>query len=257
MRKFSLLFLVFLYCIASFAQEDTTESSPVTFEAQIVSRYIWRGMNIGEHNPFVHPCAELFLEHKNHSLTLGIWGAYSLGDKFDEELDFYLVYSFQEMIELTVTDYFIYDGSSAGYDLFNWTDGETPHLLEAGLGFAGTDNIPFTLNVFMMLYGADARKILDDGTEGEIMYSKYMELGWEKEFPDAVLTLFAGASLDNPDEGRGEESFYGNTKAGIINLGCGIEKEILITPQYSSTFNAQFIINPSDESAFLVFGITF
>jgi hypothetical protein len=240
------------------AQTDSTSESSVSFETQLISRYVWRGIDIGGNLPFVHPCLELSLGSEKHSFTAGLWGAYAIGRSFDEEIDFYVMYSFNEMIELTVTDYFVYDGSPSGYDLFNYKQDETPHLLEAQLGFAGTEKFPFTLDFAMMIYGADAVRLNEDGSEAGLFYSKYIEFGWEKELSDeSLFSIFAGASLDQANTSLGEETFYGNEKPGLINLGCNLEKNLQITGDFSCVLNISFITNPTAESAYLVAGITF
>lgn len=257
MKNIVICFFLTLTWITGFTQSDSTES-PVSFEAQIVSRYVWRGLDIGGNLPFVHPCLELNLGSERHAFTAGLWGAYAIGKNFDEEIDLYFIYSFNEILELTLTDYFVYDGSPSGYDLFNYNSGETPHLLEAQIGFAGTEKIPFTLSFAMMLYGADAVHLNEDGTEAGIFYSKYIELGWEKELNDgSVFTVFGGASADQADTELGEETFYGNEKPAVILLGCNIEKELKLGADFDCIMNISFLSNPSAQSAFLVAGMTF
>ncbi len=257
MKYFVLYIGLICFCVSGFSQSDTTESA-VSFEAQIVSRYVWRGIDIGGNQPFVHPCIEVNLGSEKHAFTAGLWGAYAIGKSFDEELNLYFMYSFNEIFELTLTDYFVYDGSPSGYDLFNYNSGETPHLLEAQIGFAGTEKIPFTLSFAMMLYGADAVHLNEDGTEAGIFNSKYIELGWEKELNDgSVFSVFGGASVDQADTELGEETFYGNEKPAVILLGCNIEKELKLGADFDCVLNVSFISNPSAQSAFLVAGMTF
>ncbi len=257
--KKTLFFAALLFLIQlGFTQDiDDENQSVVSFEAQLVNRYIWRGLDIAGNMPFVHPCIELNLGSEKHAVTLGLWGAYSIGKQFDEELDLYLTYTFKEMFELTVTDYFLYDNSPTGYDLFNYKDGETPHMIEGMIGFAGTEKFPVSLQFAMILYGADARKINSDGTEGGIIYSKYIELGYEKELKGSTMTLFLGAVPDKANEDMGEETFYGTTAPGIINVGCSFEKELKISNQFSCVMNAGIITNPVEKSAFMVVGLTF
>jgi hypothetical protein len=258
MKKLSVTLLFSLIFLSLSAQQDTTESeSPFSFEAQLISRYVWRGQDLGGNRAFVHPSVALNLGNENHAFSAELWGAYALGKHHDEELNLILTYTFKEMVELIITDYFVYDQSPDGYDLFNYRDGETPHLLEAGAGFAGTENFPFSLHAFMMLYGDDVRKINADGTEGRIFRSSYVELGYAKELSFGDMNAFVGFAPDKANEEKGEETFYGNTRPGFVNLGCSFSRELNISKQYSPVLDVSFIVNPASGAAFFTAGITF
>lgn len=248
------VYIAFVTCLS--AQEKQSEEN-VFISAQVVSRYVWRGIDIGGNIPFIHPGIDLELGNEKHSFDFGLWGAYAIGRKSDEEIDLFVTYTFNELLELTFTDYFTYDGSPDGYDLFNYRDGVTPHLLEAQVGFLGTEKLPVSMHFAMMIYGNDARRINADGTQGRIFYSKYAELGYEKEFSNATMNFFIGAAFDKANSDRPEETFYGNEKPGIVNLGCSFEKAILISEKFMPKLEISFISNPSLKTAFMVAGLTF
>jgi hypothetical protein len=108
----------------------------------------------------------------------------------------------------------------------------------------------------MNVYGCDARKINADGTDGGIVMSKYIELGYKKKFENMALTVFLGGTLDNPNRDRGETGFYGNRSNGIINVGCKLAKEIKITEKFSLPIQAQLIANPEQERIYMVLGLS-
>jgi hypothetical protein len=87
--------------------------------------------------------------------------------------------------------------------------------------------------------------------------SKYIEVGYAKTLNGFDLNAFVGATLDKPNKDRGETGFYGNEKAGLINVGIKALKKVEITEKYSLPIQASFIVNPEAEKAFLVFGISF
>ena len=99
------------------------------------------------------------------------------------------------------------------------------------------------------VYGNDARDI-----DGNILYTKYVELGYYKNLKHSNLdlNLFVGALLDNP----GTVGFYGNTKAGVCNIGIKVVKywefKDIVLP-----LHVQFITNPEASKAYLVFGMSF
>jgi len=123
--------------------------------------------------------------------------------------------------------------------------------------FNGTKKIPLTFMFAMNCFGFDSKKVNDDGTQGDIFYTKYIELGYKKTVKDIDLNAFIGAAVDDPDEKKGESGFYANNSAGIINLGIKASKNIKITPDYYLPVQASLITNPEAEKIYLVFGISF
>ncbi|HBX52390.1 MAG: hypothetical protein A2275_06160 [Bacteroidetes bacterium RIFOXYA12_FULL_35_11] len=250
-----LMIPVFLY-----AQEETEESSPIEFGADLMSRYIWRGCDLGGKSPSLQPSLSLNWKTKDttHAIKIGAWGAYTFSATANEEADLFLTYTFKDMITLTINDYF-FSGLNTGKKdkYFIYSKDSTGHLYEGTLSFNGTEKIPFTLLFAINFFGNDVRKIKDDGSEGTIVMSKYIELGYKKTIKEVDFNAFIGAALDDPDEDKGESGFYYNNSAGIINLGIKASKEIKITENYKLPVQCSFIVNPEAEKAYIVFGITF
>jgi hypothetical protein len=257
MRK--IIITLFLFCAFTAPQmlmaQDSKEA-PVDFSCDFVSRYVWRGLNLGGNTPSMQPTIGLEFGKGNHAFTLGAFGAYSFGGQQLQESDLFLSYTFKELLTLTFTDYFfpMDDGSSPRY--FNYKSDVTGHLFEGTFVFEGTEKFPFSLLFAMNFYGADARKLNEDGTDNGIMASKYVEVGYAKTFKNIELEVFAGAALDNPDETRGETGFYGNKGIGVINLGCKLTKEVKLGSGFTLPVQTQFIFNPEAERVFFVFGFT-
>lgn len=243
------------------AQDD----SPITFGADVMSRYVWRGINLGGNTPSIQPWLRYTINSADttHSFSAGAWGAVSIGELATQEADIVLSYTYKGMITLWFSDYFFpAEAFNARNKYFNYDAKTTGHVFEPCITFNGTEKIPFTFNFSMNVYGADKRKKKDDGNggfeDGDIFMSKYVELGYKKEIKGVDFNAFVGGVLDDPDEDKGELGFYGeNRSAGIINVGIKASKKIKITDKYDLPVQTQLIFNPEAENIYFVFGISF
>lgn len=249
MKKNTTKFLVGIILSAlllpGIASAQTTTS--LNTGVDLMSRYIWRGMNLGGSSPSIQPS----LEFSAGNFTIGTWGAFNMSDAFSlQETDLYLSYTIREMFSLTLTDYFFPDEMLDKNNYFEFNKDSTGHLLEGTLAFNGTEKIPFTLIAAVNFWGADAKK-----ADGKNQFSTYIELGYNGKCKDVNYNLFLGLTPTSPDKDAGETGFYGS-EAGIINLGIKAEKEIPITDKFSLPLSTSFIVNPQTQNVFLVVGIS-
>ncbi len=259
-----LLFVIICSTGVSFAQSDSDGTdSPFSVGTDLVSRYIWRGLNLGGSSPSIQPGIEYGFGSDNHSFAIGAWGAYSLsGVQQGQEADLYLSYTFKELLSLTVSDYFFPDEAVGVHDYFNYKGDQTGHVLEAAIGFSGTEKIPVSVMFAMNVWGADAQKYEEQSgamvaTDGIVM-SKYLELGYSTDVKGIAMDVFAGVCLDSPNIDLGEPAgFYGQKSAGLINLGMTLSKEVSITDNYSLPVFGSLITNPEAGNIFLVVGFSF
>ncbi len=276
MIKKTLLFSILLsFLIGSgnlFGQENTT-NSPFSAGADLMSRYIWRGVNLGGSSPSIQPYIELGFGSENHAFAIGAWGAYATsGTQTLQEADLYFSYTLNQQFSFTVTDYFFPDETAGRNNYFNrnmdWSkinSGEkdqTGHLVEASIAFNGVDEFPISIMFAMNIWGADSRKYIEQSgsmiPDDKIVMSKYLEFGYAAAYQNLSIDIFAGLSLDNPDIDKGEPTgFYGQESAGLINLGLTLSKEIKITDDYALPASASLITNPEAGNIFMVFGISF
>jgi hypothetical protein len=253
--------LIFLLALSlgplnqSFAQENCS----LQLGTDLMSRYVWRGLDLGGASPSIQPTLAVNWSSKDttHTLKLGLWGAYTLGPTANQELDLFLTYSFKEMLSFTLTDYF-FPGLNTGTkdQYFVYNSDSTGHVMEASIAFNGTDKIPFTLLFAANFYGNDALKLDAGGLSTGIAFSKYLELGYKRTIHDVDMNIFLGVALDDPDESLGETAFYLNEKAGFINIGLKLIREIEITEEFTLPVQCSFAVNPQANRAYLTFGIT-
>ena len=229
------------------AQESAASKGKLDASADIVSRYIWRGMNLGGSAPSIQPS----LEFSSGNLAIGTWGAYSFAHAVTrQEVDLYASYTISDVFTVTATDYFLPEEDSAENHYFNYQEKETGHLFEVSAKFLGNKDIPISILVATNVYGSDARK-----ANGDIQYSTYLELGYEFEFRETTCNAFLGFTPTKPNRDKGETGFYG-PYPGVVNIGFTGSKEIPITEKFSLPVNVSLITNPQAENIFLVFGIS-
>lgn len=228
------------------------QAQEVTFGADLMNRYVWRGLDLGGRSPSIQPYTSIKFGSEQHALTLGAWSAFSTAATCNEEIDLYLTYTYNDCLNLTLSDYF-FPGLNTGIKekYFEWRADSTGHLLEGTFNFSGTEKVPFTFLVAMNFYGNDARKI-----NGDLFMSKYIELGYKKSFKEFEFNSFIGAALDTPDTNSGETSYYLNNKAGIVNIGLKCSRNIAITDKFSLPLQCSLITNPSLQKIYFTFGIS-
>jgi hypothetical protein len=252
-------FLFICFALLVYGTGCVNAQSPVTFGCDLMSRYVWRGLDLGGASPSVQPSLKLGLCSKDssHAITLGFWGAYTTGPTANQEADLYLSYTYNNMLSLSVTDYFFPDlNQGIRNDYFEYRPDSTGHVYEGVLSFNGTKKIPVTFLFAMNFYGNDARKINSDSSTGDIVMSKYLELGYKKTIRGTDLNVFLGFALDDPKEKLGATGYYLNEKPGIINVGIKASGKVKITDDYSLPLQCSVVSNPELNKIYMVFGIS-
>lgn len=237
---FALIAMLFAYNAS--AQTEEEKESPFSVGADVVSRYVWRGLDFGS-SPSIQPN----VEYSKGGFAIGAWGAYTTNGNQTQEADLYLSYTFlDDKFTIMATDYFFpVDGMDNCY--FDYTDTTTSHVMEVSASFNGTESLPLSFLVAVNVYGADAKKANNDNA-----YSTYLELAYEFK----NLKVFGGFNLIAPDRDKGESGFYGDYM-GFTNIGVSSGKEIKITDKFSLPLTVSLITNPMRENIFLVVGASF
>ncbi len=240
-------------------EED--EGVSLCFGADVMSRYIWRGMDFGN-SPAIQP--NLTLSWKG--LNVGLWGSYAFTGHSIQvndsvltesgpytETDFVISYTYR-WFTLSLIDMFIPDGLSPneGNDFFNYRNSTTGHTLEANLTFNGTERVPLQLMISTLFYGDDKNRDTTGvyGSGEKNNFSTYLELAYEftiKKF-DVTIRPFAGATPFG-------SSWY-QPDGGIINAGFTARKEIPVTSGYCLPVQFSAIANPKAGNLFFVFGVS-
>ena len=257
-----LLAIMLLFSLNTFSQDSTNCSADIQFGADLMSRYIWRGLNLGVTGPSIQPLLKLNVGNDDHMFSLSGWGAYTFSNTANQEVDLIAAYTYKGLLTLMLTDYFfpgMYTDKRDQYFCYN--QDSTGHVFEGMIMFNGTAKIPFTLMVATNFYGNDARRMqqLDDTTfvEDGLQYSTYIELGYKKRIKEFDFNAFLGGTVNSPDTEMQETGYYANNKAGFTNIGIKVARGILVTEKYSIPIQVSMIANPLQEKFYIVFGITF
>ena len=245
---FSLMIISLLNINTVNAQTDSTNSkSPISISTDLMSRYIWRGTDYG-----AAPSIQPGIEYSNGGLAIGAWGAYAISYQGYQESDLYVGYTFyKNMFTVMVTDYY-FQSDLKHVNYFDYKAKSTGHVFEGALTFNGTEKLPLSVMIATNFYGADAKRINDDGTQGDNQFSTYAELTYSFKHFD----LFAGANLTEPNRDKGETGYYGNYR-GFINIGITATKNIKITQTYHLPLTLSVITNPQAEKIYFVAGFSF
>jgi Bacterial protein of unknown function (Gcw_chp) len=245
--------LLMFMSLQAFAQTQTpapapTLTPPFTFGTDLMSRYIWRGLNLGGNSPSIEP--NFTYNIGQSGLSIGAWGAFSVGGTVpNQETDLSVNYTIKAFT-FTVTDYFFpVEGAGIHNNYFDYSKNTTGHVFELSGSFNGTDKIPISLLFAINLYGNDAKD-----ANGNIVNSKYLELGYSKTIKDIGFKAFAGFVLDGSNGGA--PGYYFQNSAGFTNIGLTVSKSIKITDAFSLPLKTSVIFNPEAGNIFLVLGLT-
>ena len=268
-RLFLLLILLFSFNSHLFSQnqdelaieQDSTKAAQITFGVDLMSRYIWRGMDYGN-SPAIQPNVGFSV----NGFKIGVWGSYGIAEYKEKvndsttvemghyaEFDLFAAYTWK-WFTIGVTDYFIPNGlqPNSSNKYYNYKNSTTGHALEASLFYNGTEKLPLQICVCTLFYGADKGKdaLGEYGKGNTNNYSTYIEASYQFNIKKAGIGVkpFIGGIPFGSD-------WYGNN-AGIVNIGFTASKSIKITNDFSLPVNTSVITNPQAQSVFLVFGLT-
>lgn len=240
-KLLALLFLAFAlaWSLPASAQE-------FSFGADIVSRYVWRGVDFGE-SASVQPA----LTFSRGGLEIGAWASYATnpGSADANEHDLWIGYS-AGAFSVGITDYYFpnatHDEHEHDHDehedeetigFFDFSgDGEGAHVLEPYFSFNGTESFPVTLYV-----AYNAHNDPDN--------SLYLNASVPFTAGDVEMSFGIGASA-------GKSGWYGADGFSIIDMALGASKSIPITDKFELPVSVSYILNPTTEKSFLVFGIS-
>lgn len=207
------------------------EEAEVSVGADVVSRYVWRGMDQGS-GASLQPTLSL----SYGGLSVGAWGSTSLSEIEPKEIDLSVGYSVGAF-SAVLTDYF-WAGESAKYG--HYTD---DHFLELGLSYVVADKL--TISWATMLALGESAELDEDGDR---MFSTYVNFNYDIDVNGVIVSPYIGFS---PWKSQYSDDF------AVMDFGIKGAKDIKITDSFTLPVYAQAIFAPANDKAYLVFGITF
>ena len=213
--------------------QDKVEGS---VSADIVSRYIWRGQELGD--AAIQPSASL--AYKGLSLTA--WGSYGfLNSKDTKEFDLTLAYTIGGL-NIGITDYW-FSKSGADNKYFEYRAHDTEHVWEANIGY---DFGPLAIQWYTNIAGADGQN-----KSGDRAYSSYVQLSAPFKLATCDWTATIGAVPYATD-------FYQDTASGftVTNVALRATKTIPVCKSWGLPVFMEGSCNPSTKKGYLVVGFT-
>lgn len=203
--------------------------------ADIMSRYVWRGADFGN-SPSIQPSVSF----SSGIFEIGAWAAYPTSFESAEvsENDLYASLTFETdqggSFGVGVTDYYFPNG---GQKFFNYDNGGNgAHFIEPNISYSGPSSFPISFYGGFFVHNEPDNSI-------------YLELSYPFSLDGTDITIFGGGTPQ-------ESGFYGTNKAGIINTGLSVSREIKITEAFSIPLTGSYILDAYHENAYLVFGFS-
>jgi hypothetical protein len=199
----------------------------------IYSRYIWRGADYGN-SASLQPA----LTYTIGDFSIGAWGSYALTGGYSED-DIWASYSVGP-VALYLTDYYV-PTTPPSLTFFNYSNKGGAHVVEVGLGYTGPASMPISITGYV--------NVLNDTSNSIYIQASYPIIS------DLSLTvgLTPTKGIYTPADPLHSSRTSG---AGLVYVGFTATKTIKVTDSFSIPFNAQYIMNPYSEAAYLIFGIS-
>ena len=228
--------LTILSLVFALAWTLPASAQEFSFGADIVSRYIFRGIDFGE-SASVQPS----LTFNSGGLEIGTWASYATnpGSADANEHDLWIGYS-AGAFSVGITDYYFPNATDAdtvaiGFSDFSG-DGEGAHWIEPYVSFGGTDSFPVTLYAAYNAYNDPDNSL-------------YINASMPFAVGGMEMSFGIGASA-------GKSALYVTEGFSIIDMVLGASKSIPITDKFELPVSVSYILNPTADKSFLVFGIS-
>lgn len=235
MKKIFTILAVAVLSLNALTPAKAQDKVEVSVGADFVSRYIWRGLDLGE----VSFQPTLGLDWKG--LSLSAWGSVGISNPADtKEFDLTLSYTIGGF-NIGVTDYWFDAGLDPLNRYFMYRSDCTNHVFEANIGY----DFGFAAIQWYTNFAGN------DGVNpaGKRAFSSYLELSAPFTLGGADWSAAIGMVPFATD-------FYGTEKFAVVNVSLTASKEIAITDSFSIPVFAQVAANPYSREAFFVIGFT-
>lgn len=226
------------------AEEKADNNVTLNYGADAVSRYIWRGLELGSKANIPHFQPNLgasYETEKAGTFNFSIWSSFGISSDYIET-DLILGYELSTpsgTIGVAITD-FIFPSNKKNF--FNFDNhGEGAHTCEVALSYAYIESFPLKLTLASNVYN----DIEDDN-------SLYAEASFPFEIATVSFNTFAGLT-------KGPSIYYGvaDNTLQCINSGISASKNIEFSESISITAGIDCIYNPYIDKGFVVFKLSY
>ncbi|GIV33615.1 MAG: hypothetical protein KatS3mg031_1150 [Chitinophagales bacterium] len=260
---------------------ESATSFPVTFGFDLVSRYIWRGMDFGV-APAFQPGVSYSVATKRivkgdqpvATFQIGAWASYAVTGSF-AETDLYATLRFP-YVWIGLIDYYFPTETTAKDRYFNYGR-NTAHIYEALIGFDGPENVPLSVFLGYNFHGPDDQPVMTITPADSINQlpadTTVSYVGWKHSFyvegsysfqlkGDVELTLILGGAYgkyytQNSGYVRNGLDVTVNQRFNIVNAGVRVAKTFELGEKHKVQLpvSVSLITNPDARKFYFVAGI--
>ncbi len=215
---FKAVVVVFLTLQSTILYSQESKGLGIGLGTDMVSRYLWRGLNIGGDCAHFQPYASLNYKF----LEVGAWASYGLSNNNEAETNYY---EYDLYAKCTINNF--------GLGFTNYNIRDYGNSSEITLSYKGGEKFP--------LHASFNKYVIHDD-------ASYIDLGY----------IFCNKSLIPLDFNVGmtpSAGSYGD-KGGVVNISLTATYETMESDKFSLPIHTTVMVNPQIDKTFFMVGIT-
>lgn len=231
------------------AATDEAPSVSVDAGVTLTSRFIYRGINLGQ-APQVQPSLALNVG----DFQAAVWSSHPIARPSDQsaetlagagnyrEVNFWLLYNVDVGVG-TLTPYVQNHYNPNNGPFFDLDNETTAHAFQGQLTFRGDErSAPVDAMVGYVFFGNDG---------ADVVGSVYLEGGYSFDVSGLAMRAFAGGV-----PGRSPFNGVTESRAQVTNVGLSASRDIRLSDDFSLPLGVQFVVNPYTEDAFAAVSVS-
>ena len=215
---FKIIIGVFLLIQSSVVYSQDNKGIGIGFGTDIVSRYLWRGLNIGGDCAHIQPYTSLNYKF----LEVGAWASYGLSNNNEAGTNYY---EYDLYAKCTVKNF--------GFAFTNYNIRDYGNSSEVTLSYKGGEKLP--------LHASINKYVIHDE-------ASYIDLGYTF-FNKGLIPMDFNVGM-TPAAGS-----YGD-KGGIVNISLTATYETMDSEKFSIPIHTTVMVNPQIDKTFFMVGFT-
>jgi Bacterial protein of unknown function (Gcw_chp) len=228
--------IIIISFLIIFPGAGASKAQSFTLGADLVSRYVWRGTDFGE-SMSLQPG----LSFQSGGLEVGTWASYSVSPEGSSanEHDLWVGYTVttrqRGSFSFGITDY--YFPSPGGKGFFSLEgNGNGAHWIEPYLAYTGPATLPLSISGSLFVYNDPDNSV-------------FVQMSYPMSADGVDIELSLGTVT-------GASAFYGTDGFRVVHTAVQVSKSIVFSERFSLPVSLTYILNPTTERTFLVFGIS-
>jgi hypothetical protein len=226
--KILLLITLLLFNRKVDAQTLSEKNISISANADLLSRYIWRGTDLG-----TGPAFQPGFSASYSGFSMGYFGSYNLLGNY-KEVNLFISKSVG-FATFELWDY--WSSEKTGLKGFSdYRSGSTSHMIEGIITLSGNDSFPLSFTGGWLFYGSDYSK------------SIYLELQYRVPVQNSELSFFTGYQA---------KGYYYAEKRGFVNVGVTYTQPLVVSNDVSLDLILSLVTNPTAKNVFFTVGLSF